>query len=228
MSYVFFGGDNIAALTGLSTAGSFTKYIIFEDLTDTPRKISPGDTKPGPSRWVRIDDTTPQELTPLATGDYAINMAHIIKLNKNRAVLEMSLFYYGTDYTVASKTAANPMVITTTVTHDIVSGEDVLLTGLSGVPDGLYLVTAVGATTITVDYDNSGGNTTGGGTVVQAQHALPSTYKISGNTAINHVNYTPLTTLTGNETYFVQVRLSDTNNASGTFYYNALRFITTG
>lgn len=226
LSYVFFGGDNIASLAGLATAGSLLKFVISEDIPGG-RTISPGNTNPGPSRWVLVDGATPQELTPTVTSTYSITQGHSLSLNNSNALLEFALFRNGTDFTVASKTQANPMVITTTTTHTIVAGEDARLIGLSGVTDGRYLVTAVTGNTLTVEYNNSAGNTTGGGTVRQAVIINDTTYKVAGNTARFNVTLTPVDVLTAGVTYFTQVRLSNTNNATAVMYINVLRFITT-
>lgn len=230
LSFVFFGGDNIATLTGLATAGGLLSFAAQDINGNTAYEESPTNTKPQ-SRWVTFNNpanATPLEITPTVTLDYIVTYTSRFEFSSNGRYCEMGLFYVD-NYTVASKTAANPMVVTTTAAHGFTAGEDVYLTGLSGVTDGRYLTTAVTATTVTVTYNNSGGNTTGGGTIGQPKLVTNTNDIVGGNSSAYTITISQSIELTANVLYMLQLRLSSSsnNNATVDMYNSYLRAVTT-
>jgi hypothetical protein len=69
---------------------------------------------------------------------------------------------------IVSKTSANPCVLTTSINHNFTVADVNVLVDVKGdsdIPDGKYDILAVGANTISINYDNTLGGTSGGAVV---------------------------------------------------------------
>jgi hypothetical protein len=78
--------------------------------------------------------------------------------------------------TITNGTVANPMVITTSAAHNLVSGQYVYLTGLNGGGTGAnnlsWQVTVLSATTFSIPFNNSGALVSAGTVTVTTQHTI--------------------------------------------------------
>lgn len=88
-----------------------------------------------------------------------------------------------TTFLIASITRGYPTVVTTSLTHDVLVGDDVLFEGLTGMPNQYYPVTAVTTTTITLDYDSTGLPAYTLGNVFSANWTTPFNANPSGTLA---------------------------------------------
>lgn len=248
VSFVFFGGNNISTLAGVPQQGSFTSLLIQEEIdqgvgnNDVAGRAFSTTSVGGQLVWNRLDEgaVTAQQLTPSISGDYIVLMTHNLYISNSSSltsswfgspdttILGMGLFYDGNTITVSSKTKANPCVITTSSTHYFSNNQDIILTGLSGIPNGRYKATAIPASNkITIDYNNNSGNTTGGGTVAQPIMVSNTNHNISRIVHRNMLTLSSLASLTAGTTYYVQFQLSNQTSSEVRFYYNRLQLITT-
>ena len=78
--------------------------------------------------------------------------------------------------TISGGTVANPMVITTSAAHNLVSGQYVYITGMNNGATGAnglsWQVTVISATTFSINFNNTGSAATTGTVTVTTQHTI--------------------------------------------------------
>lgn len=88
-----------------------------------------------------------------------------------------------TTFLIASITRGYPTIVTTSATHDVLSGDDVLFEGITGMPNQYYPVVAVDTNTIVLNYDSTGLPAYTLGNVFSANWTAPFNANPSGTLA---------------------------------------------
>lgn len=181
MTWIFLGGSGLALSGSLITVTDSTNM-----LTSTVSS----------NIWVRLDndlDVDRIEVTAPKSSQYIISQGSTVKAQASTG-FDIGTFIYNLSdlITISSLTTTNPVVITTSTSHNLRVGEQVDIFDSPVVTGGTYTVGSGNFTTTTfeVPYDNSGGATTGGGSVL----AIPTTFEVASFNTGNPMQIT--TTLT--------------------------------
>ena len=144
------------------------KVAIWTNMTGSPVAV---ESRTNAAAWraktaTNIDSSDPvytAAAVPVQTNDTFANLRHMHGMLPDYPSNSDFGQFFATSYTITSNSAANPTVITTSTTHGVVSGESITIAGNSIIPNGVYVATVTGLTTLTIPINPGAGS---GGTVV--------------------------------------------------------------
>ncbi len=167
LNWIFFGGSGVASAGTLLTDSNLETIQGGRNWTFT--RIFGTDY----TIWDRVGERTvggaPFEVQAQSNANYVVSYSGPGRTqNTNATGCEIGLFRSTPDNrkSIASVSATNPIVITTTASHGLSVNQNVDILSNADVPAGVYTVTSVPtATTFEVAFNNTGGTGAAGGIV---------------------------------------------------------------